>query len=216
MNAIESSPLSVFTILVAPALLTNASSLLALGTSNRLARAIDRSRALALILKNRPRHARESRDEVLAAAQYERATWRALMLTRALRSLYTAVGFFAGSLGLALTLAALQKADLSPPGSLPGVLPVLLGVTGIVMLGRFALLVIRESLVTSELLEEEGRLLVVPSEPVVYPVPSKPSARTPAARLRSSLYRRLVRAWAGGTINSEEKQHQHRHPAMMR
>jgi hypothetical protein len=39
-------PFSILTIVVAPAVLTNASSVLALGTNNRLARVADRTHAV--------------------------------------------------------------------------------------------------------------------------------------------------------------------------
>jgi Protein of unknown function (DUF2721) len=39
-------PFSILTVVVAPAVLTNASSVLALGTNNRLARVADRTYAL--------------------------------------------------------------------------------------------------------------------------------------------------------------------------
>ena len=42
---VSADPFSILTIVVAPAVLTNASSVLALGTNNRLARVADRSRA---------------------------------------------------------------------------------------------------------------------------------------------------------------------------
>src|SRR6266567_3733024 len=41
------NPFAVLTAIVAPAILTNASSVLALGTSNRLARVVDRTRIVA-------------------------------------------------------------------------------------------------------------------------------------------------------------------------
>lgn len=41
-----STPFAVLTAVVAPAILTNASSVLALGTSNRLARVVDRTRVV--------------------------------------------------------------------------------------------------------------------------------------------------------------------------
>ena len=43
---LENNPFGILTFIVAPAILTNASSIMALGTSNRFARAIDRARSL--------------------------------------------------------------------------------------------------------------------------------------------------------------------------
>src|ERR1700749_3885152 len=44
---VAADPFSVLTIVVAPAVLTNASSVLALGTNNRLARVADRAHAVS-------------------------------------------------------------------------------------------------------------------------------------------------------------------------
>ena len=46
------NPFAALTFIAAPALLTNTSSLLLLGTSNRLARAVDRVRALTAHLEH--------------------------------------------------------------------------------------------------------------------------------------------------------------------
>ena len=46
LMALENSPLAVLTFIAAPAILTNASSVLALGTSSRFARNVERARQL--------------------------------------------------------------------------------------------------------------------------------------------------------------------------
>ena len=51
MDPLAANPFAVLTFIVAPAILTNASSVMALGTSNRFARAIDRARSLATALQ---------------------------------------------------------------------------------------------------------------------------------------------------------------------
>ena len=51
MPLLPDNPFTSLTRIAAPAVLTNASSVLALGMSNRFARAIDRARALAAILE---------------------------------------------------------------------------------------------------------------------------------------------------------------------
>jgi len=45
-TSVANNPFGVLTAVVAPAILTNASSVLALGTSNRLARVVDRTRVV--------------------------------------------------------------------------------------------------------------------------------------------------------------------------
>ena len=46
ITPVADSPFAVLTLIAAPAVFTNASSVLALGTGNRLARVVDRTRAL--------------------------------------------------------------------------------------------------------------------------------------------------------------------------
>jgi hypothetical protein len=45
-TSVAADPFSILTVVVAPAVLTNASSVLALGTNNRLARVADRTHAV--------------------------------------------------------------------------------------------------------------------------------------------------------------------------
>ena len=53
MPALDTNPFAILTFIAAPAVLTNASSVLALGTSNRFARAIDRTRAMIRTLEGK-------------------------------------------------------------------------------------------------------------------------------------------------------------------
>src|SRR5689334_18796445 len=101
----QASPLAVLSLIVAPAVLTNAASVLAMSTSNRLARATDRARELA-------RQLEESAD--LGTPQAQRrmgelasAERRTLLLLTALRSVYVALGSFACATLCALLGAAL-------------------------------------------------------------------------------------------------------------
>lgn len=88
----DNNPFAVLTAIVAPAILTNACSVLALGTSNRVARVVDRTRILTLELTRlaagQPGHASTVR-------QLERMRLRARMLMGALRVVYAALGSFA-------------------------------------------------------------------------------------------------------------------------
>ncbi|HXY00705.1 MAG TPA: DUF2721 domain-containing protein [Candidatus Limnocylindrales bacterium] len=88
------NPFAVLTAIVAPAILTNASSVLALGTSNRLGRVVDRTRVvygdLAATVLGTAEH--QEWTEQLAALRT-----RAQMLLKALRLFYAALGMFAAS-----------------------------------------------------------------------------------------------------------------------
>lgn len=94
MNPLSDNPLSILSFIVAPALLTNASSLLTLGTGNRFARAIDRTRLLAGELR-----AADQNDPTLELKreQLHYAERRTLHLVRALTAFYLAIGAFAGA-----------------------------------------------------------------------------------------------------------------------
>ena len=85
-------PFSILTIVVAPAVLTNASSVLALGTNNRLARVADRTHAvIAQLSKLEP----GARDYDVSKAQLPALQMRAHLLLRALRCFYLGLGLFA-------------------------------------------------------------------------------------------------------------------------
>jgi len=89
---VSDNPFAVLTVVVAPAILTNACSVLALGTGNRVARVVDRTRAitieLATIVKGTPIY--ENR-----LANIQRLRKRARLLLTALRIIYASLGGFA-------------------------------------------------------------------------------------------------------------------------
>jgi hypothetical protein len=91
---LAADPFSILTIVVAPAVLTNASSVLALGTNNRLARVADRTHVVAAQLEKLEPAARNYRifENQLATLQT-----RAQLLLRALRCFYLGLGLFASS-----------------------------------------------------------------------------------------------------------------------
>jgi hypothetical protein len=87
------NPFSVLTWIVAPALLTNACTLLILSTANRLARAVDRAQELSSEVEKgadaTSADAIRRRRELIVHQQ------RSLMLVAALRSYYVGCGSFA-------------------------------------------------------------------------------------------------------------------------
>jgi hypothetical protein len=92
--SVAADPFSILTVVVAPAVLTNASSVLALGTNNRLARVADRTHAMtAQLAKLEP----GSRDHQVSTAGLAALQTRAQLLLRALRCFYLGLGLFASS-----------------------------------------------------------------------------------------------------------------------
>ncbi len=96
------NPFAVLTAVVAPAILTNACSVLALGTSNRLARVVDRTRVVARELAlikpgaaNRHLEGHSQSEYNSWAAQLAALQVRTQLLVKALRVIYGSLGLFA-------------------------------------------------------------------------------------------------------------------------
>src|SRR5258708_35508260 len=96
------NPFGVLTAVVAPAILTNACSVLALGTSNRLARVVDRTRVVARELalmepggdhRNLPGHL--PGDYASWVAQLAALQGRTQLLVKALGVIYGSLGVVA-------------------------------------------------------------------------------------------------------------------------
>ena len=105
--ALPENPLSVLTIIVAPAILTNASSILINGTSVRFARVVDRFRALQSLPSAAAGAGRDS-----AVREQQVAGRRALLLVRALTAFYVALGSFAATTFLSLAGSVLSEGGL--------------------------------------------------------------------------------------------------------
>ncbi|WP_373652394.1 MULTISPECIES: DUF2721 domain-containing protein [unclassified Schlesneria] len=107
----ETNPFAVLSLIVAPAILTNATSVLIMSTSNRLARSVDRARELSKQLEETTRY--ESEDAQRRLREVNAAKRRALLLLHALRSLYLALGAFASSAFVSLLGAVTAPAQLA-------------------------------------------------------------------------------------------------------
>ena len=118
------NPFMVLTAIVAPAILTNASSVLALGTSNRLGRVVDRTRIVAGYVASYDPSSQNFKEWSGQLAALES---RAQMLIRALRLFYAALGLFAAS---ALVSVAGSTAAFYGFHHLFGVIAVLATLTG--------------------------------------------------------------------------------------
>ena len=153
-----SNPFAALTFIAAPALLTNASSVLLLGTSNRLARAVDRVRVLTAH-SERQREASSSHVAQLELQQLRAAERRVLIIVRALTAFYLAVGSFAFGTMLALIGATLVSPDHDITRAWVLRLTILACVIGVaaIMSGSLALVV--ESRLTFRILRVESDLM---------------------------------------------------------
>jgi hypothetical protein len=104
----DANPFAVLSLIVAPAILTNASSVLAMSTSNRLARAVDRARELSRQLEQGgDLTTPEAKRRMAELAAAER---RAVLLVAALQRFYVALGGFSLAALISLLGAVLAVA----------------------------------------------------------------------------------------------------------
>lgn len=135
MPTLDQSPWALLTFLAAPAILTNASTVLALGTSNRLARASDRARAASSALLG----ARSTAQGPLASdatssiqsEEFDSAARRAAMLVQALRRFYLSAGCFAAAACVALLGAIGAYFDAHPLDVTARALAILATIAGV-------------------------------------------------------------------------------------
>ena len=149
------NPFAALTFIAAPALLTNASSLLLMGTTNRLARAVDRVRELASQLEH---HARG--EQAIAEVELwlmQRAEQRVRIIVHAMTTFYLAVGSFSFGTMLALIGAALVTP--AHEGTRMWVLRFTIGacVIGVAAIMSGSLALVFESRITFRILTEEAR-----------------------------------------------------------
>jgi len=103
-NSLTQSPFAVLTFIVAPAILTNATSVLAMSTINRMLRTRERMQQL---------FAESERGETFRGTQFvdqvNRVERQAVLLLGAMRSLYVALGAFAAAALVTLLGAVLGQ-----------------------------------------------------------------------------------------------------------
>jgi hypothetical protein len=153
----STNPFAVLSFIIAPAILTNASSVLAMSTSNRLARAVDRARELSKQLEEcmdlTSPEATRRLGELSAAEE------RAILLLRALQSFYSGLGGFA-SAALVSLLGAISIA--TGPALIAPLLETVAAVVGIFAVGALVygcLLLVRETRIAVQVLQERAASL---------------------------------------------------------
>jgi hypothetical protein len=135
-------PFSILTIVVAPAVLTNASSVLALGTNNRLARVADRTHAvIAQLSKLDP----GARDYEISKAQLPALVTRAQLLLRALRWFYLGLGLFASSALISIAGSIVVYYGARTTFQIAAAIGVLCGASAVISLVCGGILMIRET-----------------------------------------------------------------------
>ena len=150
----DSNPFAVLSLIVAPAILTNASSVLIMSTSNRLARGADRARELSKQLEGTADlscpDAQRRLKELTATED------RTLLLLRSLRSFYVALGAFAFAAFVSLlgaVTASIKLPAIVLPLELAGVAAGLVAVAALVY---GSMLLFRETRIAVQVISERA------------------------------------------------------------
>jgi hypothetical protein len=144
------NPFAALSLIAAPAILTNASAVLAMSTSNRLARAVDRGRELLRLAEsdgNTPERERRLYD--LGVAEQ-----RSVLLLRVLRSFYIALAAFALATLVSLIGATVATAAPAMAVRVIELLGLGSGVIGVGALMHGAVLLVRETRLAVTALQE--------------------------------------------------------------
>jgi len=154
MNA--TGPFAALTFIAAPALLTNATSVLALSTTNRMLR----TREAMTAMLARSEQGRVGPDEAdIFLRQVNRTEIQAGLMLKALSAIYTALGSFAGATLMTLVGAALLPMLGLPVEVLIAVVGLLLGATGVLCLILGSLQLFGATKLSLQTIREEAALI---------------------------------------------------------
>lgn len=157
MSDLPDNPFAVLTFLAAPAVLTNASTVLALGTANRLARAADRAR----LLSNQLLSSTNATDPAAAlqAKDFDHALQRSKLFVRALRSFYFAAGSFAAGTCVSLIGATGGFFDLHWLVLAGQALTLIMAAAGVIAIVKGATLLVFETRLAIRVLDDEDEAI---------------------------------------------------------
>jgi hypothetical protein len=151
---VETNPLAILSFIAAPAILTNASSVLALGTSNRFGRNVDRTREIIKLLGAEPVGSE-------AIAMYRgllvRMERRGTLLVRAMSFFYFAVGCFAAGSLTSLLGAILASTQHPVVLTITLIIALMAGAGGLGGLIMGGWLLVRETRLALGTIQEEAR-----------------------------------------------------------
>ena len=137
-----SNPFAVLSAVAAPAILTNACSVLALGTANRLARAVDRTRAVHDLMRSaKP----DSADHSALTRQLPFLQRRGALLLKSLSLFYTALAMFATTALIAIIGSALVAYDFPIAFHVAAAVGFFIGSCGVLSIVTGCTLMIRET-----------------------------------------------------------------------
>ena len=155
MAPLSENPFAALTTVVAPAILTNASSVLCLGTANRLARVVDRTRAVSAELA---RIAPNAKSYVVCRRQLEALRARWTLVLRGLKLFYMSLGSFAAATLISLFGAVFAASGFHLPFPFIALLGLVSGTLGVAGLVFGCFVMVQETRLGLQDLEEEAGL----------------------------------------------------------
>jgi hypothetical protein len=153
---ISESPFAILTFIAAPAVFTNAASVLSLGTGNRLARVVDRTREISVELR------KDASDDALNQMylrQLTRLDLRASRLVHGMTCFYTAVGAFAAASLVAVFGASLAATEHGIPFQAIAFFSLGAGIIGFIGLSAGSVLLVQETRLAVVTLREEANIV---------------------------------------------------------
>ncbi len=158
----DNNPFTVLTAVAAPAILTNACSVLALGTSNRIARVVDRSR---VVMKAQAGADPKDPHYGAHARQIGMLRVRGGLLLRALRLFYAALGMFATTALTAIVGSAMVAFDMDLAFHAAAVFGFIVGALAVLGIVSGCALMVRETQLAVQSVAEEHELHIVSNAP---------------------------------------------------
>ncbi len=153
---LSSNPFALLSLIGAPAVLTNAASVLALSTSNRFLRASERMRALSQRTEDR---SLPTEVRALLFRQAERTERQALYLLKGLRAAYVALGSFASASLISILGAGLAGSALHVGFRALGALALAVGFVGAGGLVTACLKLLQATRLSMQNMSEEAALI---------------------------------------------------------
>jgi hypothetical protein len=158
-TVLMSNPFAALSAIAGPAILTNACSVLALGTSNRLGRVVDRSR----ILFHEIAGLEEQGSEQIARQKLiEALDFRAHLLLRALRLFYASLGLFASAALMSALGSVFAIYGVEYGFDVAALIALATGIAAVVALTTGCVVMVRETRLAVQHLEDEATIRFKP------------------------------------------------------
>jgi len=153
---LSQNPFALLSLIAAPAVLTNAASVLVMSTTNRFLRASERMRALSVRVEEQKLTPGLRK---LVRAQVDRTERQAVLLLGALRAAYTAIGAFASASLISILGAGIASTSLAVGFHAMAALALAVGVLGAGALVAACVRLLAATRLSMQNMQEEAALI---------------------------------------------------------